>query len=87
MRGAILWDIFLHHDGGAFFDAVKSFDVAIELEPDNRIIKNNKAKILCEWASDLYRLDDAAFAIEKIDGALAVFENDESYAIALFVRD
>ena len=73
VRGLILWNIFLKHGEDVSFDAIESFDVAIGLEPDNRIIKNNKAKFLSAWAIDLYKSGDVEFADIKIDEAFHCF--------------
>lgn len=85
IKGLILVNIAVD-DAEKFSQSVCCYDRAMELNPQSRIIKNNKAICLSEWAWYLQSQRQYELALEKIDEALPLFiKKDSDYAYAMDV--
>ena len=87
-KGIILWNILVSDDRDVGFEACECFDRALEIEPDNKTITNNKAKFLTEWALKLVEWNQFGLADVKVSEALSVFEDRtcRGYGIALGLK-
>ena len=88
VRGIILWNIYENDNYDVAFEATDSFTRALEIEPQNRTVANNKAKFLTLWAMKEYGAENFGFAEANADEALATFKDKTyyEYAMALFIK-
>lgn len=65
-----------------FFESESCYEKALKLN-ESKIIKNNEAMMLSDWAYDLDKMGNYIYALEKINKALPLFNTNEEYEIAM----
>ena len=87
IKGLILLNIFRENDKDAAFEAYHCFNKALGLNPYDKTIKNNKAILLTEWATELFASSEAE-ATKRLNEALSTFEDKRchTYATALYIK-
>ena len=88
VRGVILWDIYEKDCYDVAFEAENSFTRALEIEPGNKTVRNNKAKFLTVWAMREYGAENLGYAMDIIDEALETYADRKcyDYALASYVK-
>ena len=86
IKGLILQNI-AFDEPEKFSQSVCCYNKALEMLPENKTIKNNKAICLSDWAWYLQSQRQYDLAMEKIDEAMPLFrQKDLDYAYALDVK-
>jgi Flp pilus assembly protein TadD len=85
VKGIILLYIFRDNDKDVAFEAYHCFNKALGLNPYDKVIKNNKAIFLTDWAFELYPSPEAT---KRVNEALAIFEDKTcaTYAVASYIK-
>jgi tetratricopeptide (TPR) repeat protein len=88
VRGIVLWKIYENDNYDVTFEAADSFTRALEIEPKNRVVSNNKANFLTLWAMREYGAENFGFAKDIADEAISTFKDKTcyGYAMALFIK-
>ena len=83
VKGIILHDM-AFDDAAYFEESVDCYNRALELDEDSKIIKNNLAKCLCDWAWYFIDNRDYYHALKKMEGVLYLHKaKDRDYAYSL----
>ncbi len=87
LKGIILFNIFMDNDKDVAFEAYESYNKALELDPYNKTIRNNKAMLLTYWALESFKIS-VAEAEKRVNEALSFFEDEtcQEYPVALYIK-
>ena len=86
IKGIILWNILETNDIGVGRQAYECFNMALEIEPTNSTIKNNKIGFLLDWGIELlYKRGDSEQAMIRANELLSITDDKTGryYADAL----
>ena len=88
IKGIILWGILETNDISVGSEAYECFNKALEIKPNDNIIKNNKIGFLLEWSVKLMWEGDNEQAMIRTNESLSIIDDKTSgyYADALALK-
>ena len=87
IKGIILSNILQTNDPGVGAEAYESYNNALEINPEDKIVKSNKIQLLIQWGTKLMG-EDSNQAMIRANEALSLIEDKTSkdYADALTLK-
>lgn len=88
VKGIILFNIYRTNDSNVFSEAYDAYNKALEIEPEDKIIKSNKAQLIIHWGIRLLSQNQYEKAMIKVNEAVSIIDDKTSadYADALTLK-
>ena len=88
VKGIILFNIYRTNDSNVFSEAYDAYNNALEIEPEDKIIKSNKAQLIIHWGIRLLSQNQYDKAMIKVKEAVSIIDDKTSadYADALTLK-